>query len=453
MVDGDTAWQMYMDDQLDTVDIPGNISLDTIVQQEVHRVPVPCTYYYGMTNNKPPFDDVRVRQAFAMSVDKSSLVNNVSGGRGQLPADHFVPPGIGGAPALGAVGLGYNPATASTLLQSYLNANNMTLTEFNALGITLMYNTSTGHARIADAVQQNWLDNLGVSVNVEDLAWSEYLQRINTSTPLADVPHIWRLGWCADYSDENNWVYEVFNNQAGANRLRRGCVDDTCTSVIPQTFDNITEQARGEPDPVIRKNLYLQAETILAEDEAAYIPLYFYGSLNATRAYLERTYPAVGGFDIASWRITKVSQVVGTSGGDLTSYDGNTTLEIPAGTFTDTVVITHTPTHISSPGGKLVNMTGYTFDVTAVYSNTGQSAQPSPGQTYTITALYETDSVPGIVPEDTLTLYYWDGGQWIDEPTSQVNTTEHTVTATPSHFSLWSVMGQTNRVYLPIVKK
>jgi hypothetical protein len=56
-----------------------------------------------------------------------------------------------------------------------------------------------------------------------------YLQTIDNKTPIADMPHIWRLGWCADYPDENNWVHEVFNATAGDNNLRRNCADDVCT--------------------------------------------------------------------------------------------------------------------------------------------------------------------------------------------------------------------------------
>jgi oligopeptide transport system substrate-binding protein len=157
----------------------------------------------------------------------------------------------------------------------------MTLEEFNALGIILMHNTSEGHARIAAAIQQMWVENLGVTVNVENQEWKVYLETIGNTTPLEDMPHIWRLGWCADYPDENNWVHEVFNAEAGANRLRRGCVDDVCTDVVTSRFDDLTSQAMAEQDPATRIALYLEAETILSETDANYIPIYFYAAMNS----------------------------------------------------------------------------------------------------------------------------------------------------------------------------
>jgi oligopeptide transport system substrate-binding protein len=117
------------------------------------------------------------------------------------------------------------------------------------------------------------------------------------------MPHVWRLGWCADYPDENNWVYEVFNAEAGANRLRRGCVDDVCTELELSEFDQITEQAKTEQDPATREELYFQAEKILSEEEVAYIPIYFYTINRVTKPYLDRYYAPLGGNQFWLWSV------------------------------------------------------------------------------------------------------------------------------------------------------
>jgi oligopeptide transport system substrate-binding protein len=95
-------------------------------------------------------------------------------------------------------------------------------------------------------------------------------------TPLEDMPHIWRLGWCADYPDENNWVHEVFNAVEGANNLRRNCSDAVCTEVSLTRFDELTIEAGREQDPDRRAELYMEAERILAAEEVAYAPIYHY---------------------------------------------------------------------------------------------------------------------------------------------------------------------------------
>jgi len=304
VLEASTAFALYENGELDTTAVPlpeiDRVKADPVLSAEYIQAPRACTYYYGFVNNKPPMDDVRVRQAFSMTVDKQSLIDNVTKG-GQKPAGFFAPEGIFGRPDDDSgIGLPYDPAAANALLDEYLTEKGITRDD---LDITLMYNTSEGHAAIAAAIQQMWLDNLGVNVKVENQEWSVYLNTIESDAPLADAPHIFRLGWCADYADENNWLYEVFNAEAGANSFRRGCVDDNCQEVVPQEFDDLTAQARSEPDPDVRKELYTEAERLLSEVEAAYIPIYWYTFVRVTKPYLTRYYPSVGNNTFYDWSI------------------------------------------------------------------------------------------------------------------------------------------------------
>jgi len=148
---------------------------------------------------------------------------------------------------------------------------------------------------------------------------------------------------------------------------------------------------------------------------------------------------------------SRISDTIGTGGGSLTSYYGDTTIQIPAGAITDTIVITYTPAYGMPPGGNVAGI-GHVFDVTAVYSSTGQPAQIAFGHTYTVTVQY-TDAEKGPAIENTLALYYWDGSQWVKEPSSVVDTVANKVTATPDHFSLWAALGETRRVYLPLIMR
>ena len=306
ITEASTEFALYENNELDTSPVPlpemDRVKADPVLSAEYFQAPDPCTYYYGFTNNKPPFDDVRVRKAFSQAIDRQSLIDNVLKG-GQIPATSFAPPGIFGAPAPGTVGVGYDAAVAKAYLDEYLAEKDMTIEEFNALGITLMHNTSEGHARIAAAIQQMWKDTLGVDVIVENQEWGVYLETVDNSTPLSDMPHIWRLGWCADYPDENNWVHEVFNAIAGDNNLRRNCSDEVCTEVSASTFDELTAQAQAEQDPAKRAELYAEAERILAEEECAYAPIYHYTINQVTKPWLTRNFPGVGPQDFFNWVI------------------------------------------------------------------------------------------------------------------------------------------------------
>jgi hypothetical protein len=80
-------------------------------------------------------------------------------------------------------------------------------------------------------------------------------------------------------------------------------------------------------------------------------------------------------------------------------------------------------------------------------------AQLTPGGTYTVTITY-TDAEKGAAVEDTLGLYGWDGSAWSQQGiTSSVNITDNQVTARVDHLSLFGLLGETNRVYLPLVIK
>jgi oligopeptide transport system substrate-binding protein len=296
ITEASTAFAMYENNELDTTGVPlpemDRVKADPVLSADFYSAPAVCTYYYGFTNTKPPFDDVRVRKAFSMAIDRQSLIDNVTKG-GQIPATTFAPPGIFGAPEPGTLGLGFDAAAAAASLQEYLDENGMTIDDFNAMGIILMHNTSEGHANIAAAIQQMWSDTLGVEVTVENQEWAVYLDTIQPDTPLEDMPHVWRLGWCADYPDENNWVHEVFNADEGANRLRR----------TPGEFDELTAAAGQSQDPAERAALYAQAEDILAAVEAAYAPIYHYTTVAVTKPWLTRDYPPLGADNWYEWTI------------------------------------------------------------------------------------------------------------------------------------------------------
>ena len=81
-----------------------------------------------------------------------------------------------------------------------------------------MFNTSEGHRKIAEAIQQMWKETLGLEVKLVNQEWKVYLTTIKG----ADTPQIYRLGWCLDYADANNFIYEVFALGGSANPSEDG---------------------------------------------------------------------------------------------------------------------------------------------------------------------------------------------------------------------------------------
>ena len=301
-----TAFAMYENNELDTAGVPlpemDRVKADPELGEELVIVPRACTYYYDFNMKKEPFDDLRVRQAFSYAIDRQSLIDNVTKG-GQIPASSFAPPGIFGAPAPGTVGAFYDPEAAKALFQDYLDEIGMTVEEFNDLDIVLMHNTDEGHALIAAAIQQMWTDTLGVEMRVENQEWGVFLGTRYNFSPIEEAAHIYRDGWCADYADENNWVYEVFHATDSGNTARRGCVDDNCSEIVTDEFDALIEEAQVEVDPAVRTELYAQAEQLLAVDLAAYAPIYHYTTVNVAKPWLTRTFPSVAAPAMFTWSI------------------------------------------------------------------------------------------------------------------------------------------------------
>jgi hypothetical protein len=135
----------------------------------------------------------------------------------------------------------------------------------------------------------------------------------------------------------------------------------------------------------------------------------------------------------------------------LTSTIDGVVYAFPPNTFAETAVVTHT-IHFqneSPPTGQLRGVNRF-FETAAVYRTSGHPAQPT--SPYTVTVHY-TDAAEGAGIESTLRLYAWNGTQWVPEPSSVVAPGANLVTARPSTFGLWAVLGETEQVYLPSIPR
>jgi oligopeptide transport system substrate-binding protein len=314
IVEASTAFAMYEAGELDTVDVPqpdiDRVKADPVMSQEFYNAPRDCTYYYGFTNTKPPLDNVLVRKALSAAIDRKTLVEAVTKG-GQIPANTFAPSMIFGnaaedpeiAPwALSEEqgGLGYDAALEQA--KAWLAEAGYPDGE-GFPTISIMHNTSESHAAIAQAIQAMWKEALGIDVTIENQEWQVYLTTVDNQTPLEEMPHVWRLGWCADYPDQNNWVHEVFNTNAGDNNPRWDADANGVTGPSGLTYNELTEAAQATTDPEERKALYKEAELLLSDTVAAIAPIYYYTIVKTTKPYLERTYGDMGGDLIQDWII------------------------------------------------------------------------------------------------------------------------------------------------------
>jgi len=213
-----------------------------------------CTWYYSFDVAQPPFDNPLVRQAFALALDREALSELASHTR---PATTFVPYRILGRDLYGSVGLPYGTDEArSRLAQAgYRDGQG-----FPATTLLVPGNPANPPAPVDVAAAQMWRDALGVSITIEEVQpFTDFLYRIGS-----EGGKVWRSGWCADYNDPDNFL-SVFKSWGSENRCW----------FASAAFDSLVAQARASADnPLYRQGLYVEAERILCEEEAAIIPMY-----------------------------------------------------------------------------------------------------------------------------------------------------------------------------------
>lgn len=291
-----TEVALYESGELDVAgDGPGTLPMeelarireDPVLSQELHEGPRASTTYVGFTMTKPPFDDPLVRKAFSAAIDRETMVRDVVGTG--VPATQFAPKGIFGAPDP-EVGIktDFEQAQAWLAEAGYPDGADFPT-------VTYRYFASSLEEALGEALQAMWKETLNVDVKLESQEWPVFIAGINPETPVEEMPEMWRLGWSADYPDENNWVYEVFHCTASTNYSRAECTE----------ADAMAQQAALETDPDKRKELYEQVESLMFGEEVRAAPYYHRGYTVLAKPYVQRSYPTFAPNNWDTWRIEK----------------------------------------------------------------------------------------------------------------------------------------------------
>jgi oligopeptide transport system substrate-binding protein len=223
------------------------------------------TYFFRLNTLRAPFNDVRVRRALALAVDRAALAQTLWRA-GQTPALAFTHPAVPGYIAPVSA-LRYAPAEARALLIAAGHAGGAGLPPME-----LSYNTSDAHRQIAEALQHAWRTELGLDVRL-------LAQEANVllAARRAGEFQVLRSSWVADYADPLSFL-ELFTARS----------ENNFTGWSHADYDRWLYAAARERDPAARSELLRQAEALLLA-EAPVIPLY-----HNTHAYL--LHPAVHGW-------------------------------------------------------------------------------------------------------------------------------------------------------------
>jgi oligopeptide transport system substrate-binding protein len=208
-----------------------------------------CTDYVVFDVTKPPFDDVKVRQAFTMAFDRQKYIDVINNGVGILAKGPY-PPALPGY-NLDLQGLPYDPGQARQLLaeSKYGGPQGLPPIIFTDAGIG---NTAGASAA---AMAQMWQQNLGVTITIENLDPDKYYDLLNSG----QHGQLFSGGWCADYPDPENFADVLFH----------GGAEQNTGHYSNPALDAILDQARTEKDVTKRIQLYQQAEEIIVQDAPA----------------------------------------------------------------------------------------------------------------------------------------------------------------------------------------
>jgi oligopeptide transport system substrate-binding protein len=272
----------------DTLSLPGEYMDLLSTKKDFLRFPYLSTYWFELNTAKPPTDDVRVRWALNLAIDKAEIVKRITRA-GQTPATHFVPDFTGrgyaeqaaadkeaGADPFSSPSVMFNPERARALLAEAGYTVERDSGGYRASSfppIEIIYNTSEGHRQIAIAVQSMWKQHLGVSATLRNEEWKVMLKSVRDRQF-----QVARGGMSASYNHPLTWL-DLFLSYSPQNP----------TGWVDKEYDALIRAALAAPDRKESVRLYRKAEE-RALAGMSKLPLYFYTKSTLVKPWVKGFY-------------------------------------------------------------------------------------------------------------------------------------------------------------------
>jgi oligopeptide transport system substrate-binding protein len=220
---------------------------------DFHAAPFLGNYFIRFNVTRKPLEDVRIRQAFAMAIDRDRIVQKITQA-GEPPAYSFTPPGTAS---------GYQPPK---IFGRDVEKARQLLTAAGYPGgkgfptVTYLYDSKKLNEDIAVEIQNMLSDALGVHIELQKQEWKVYLNSLSR----LDYDFA-RSSWVGDYNDPNTFI-DCFVSGGGNNR----------TGWRSKEYDDLVAAAALEPDNTKRSQIFQRAEDILLNQGTPICPLYYY---------------------------------------------------------------------------------------------------------------------------------------------------------------------------------
>src|SRR5476651_597112 len=207
--------------------------------------------YLSFNVEKKPLDEVKVRQALTMAVNKQAIIDAVYQGAGQS-AKNLIPPTMWGYNK-DVVDYPYDPAKAKELLKEAGHADGFTI-DLWAMPVQRPYNPNA--RRMAEMIQSDWA-KIGVKAHIVSYEWGEYQTRIRNGEHMAAL-----MGWTTANGDPDNFFGPLFtcNAAKGGSNSAKWCYPP---------FDKLITEAKETTDHGKRVALYEEAQQVMHDQAPA----------------------------------------------------------------------------------------------------------------------------------------------------------------------------------------
>ena len=293
LLSGGVGMTMYENNEIDFTGV-GLADIDRVLDptEEINRdlqitPPDYSVSYFGLNTQMAPFDDINVRKALALAINKELIAEAVLSNL-VVPAYGILPPGFPGhnqnlqgirfdieeamrTLAESSYGRG-DPAIAEQLMQADTALDDESriaaLSEASRLAAaklpTIILSVPGGGGAVGldtEVVLAIWQELLGVNVEVQQSEFATFLNDVDRRRY-----QMFTLGWVADYPDPQNFLDILFHSESANNH----------TGFTNIEVDRLLEQARTEKDVETRISLYQQAEQLIVND-VPWIPRWYEG--------------------------------------------------------------------------------------------------------------------------------------------------------------------------------
>lgn len=268
--DRTTNLNLYLTGRCDWATQPPPNAIRELLKQrpprnDLNPSPQITTYFYLLNTKRPPLNDVRVRKALALSLDRDEITR-LATAAGETPAYNLVPPQIPN----------YTPQTFSKRdpeKARKLLAEAGFPKGYGFPKLEIHFNNDEVHQSIAELVRKQWQRELGISISLRTEEFASYLESQHRMDFMVS-----RRAWIGDYMDANTFLDMFVTNG-----------DNNCTGFSNAEYDRLIADAAKELNPAKRRQTLEHAERILME-EMPIVPVYFYVSRNLVKPYVRGWY-------------------------------------------------------------------------------------------------------------------------------------------------------------------